>query len=65
MKVWIDHEELWEPWEMTTQQPEKARLPFWDGPIDLPAELVSRFEKTKAEMQSIWDEMRTLMREDW
>lgn len=52
----VRFEELWEPWHLG----EDAR-PTYSHVIDIPDGLVERFQKAKAEMEEVWEELRKLL----
>lgn len=56
----VNFEELWEPWEIVPG----ADLfgPSWRG--ELPDDLVERFHKAKKELDTVWEELHRMMRED-
>jgi hypothetical protein len=56
----VEFEELWEPWHI---KPGVNRGPYWYI-VDLPEDLIARFEKAKAEMEAVWRELREAMREE-
>ena len=65
MKVWLDHEELWEPWELSAE-PRGEGPGKYDGPYEAPDDLIDRFEKAKAEIEAIWLEIQAIVNaEDW
>jgi hypothetical protein len=59
VRVWVRFEELWEPWHIHRDEQDHR---FHKA--DVPEALIVRFEAAKAEMDEVWDELRSLMRRD-
>lgn len=57
MRYRVEFVELYQPWEIS------PRINRGLYVVDLPPDLVERFEKAKAEMDEVWSLLRTEMRE--
>jgi hypothetical protein len=61
--MWVEHEELWVPWEIASEHPtyidhDGTVKPRWSyEAADLPDELVERFLAAKAEIEALWQEI--------
>lgn len=58
--VGVEYEELWEPWKIG----EDVDPSYLGHQVEIPQDIIDRFEKAKAEMESVWEALSEYVRFD-